>query len=267
MSNPGPIGVFDSGVGGLTVLREIIDALPGESVIYLGDTARCPYGPRDLKEVEGFVLEIVGFLKKEGVKLVVIACNTGTAAGLVAAQKRFKELPIIGVIKPGAQAAFEATRNKKVGVIGTVGTIKSSSYHKALLELDAGLEVYAQPAPELVDFVERGEIEGAKVEKAIRKYLEPLKRAKIDTLILGCTHYPLLCPVIARVMGEEVGIISSAEETAQEVKKILERKNLLHNSPDPTFRFLSTGDPGEFLRLGQLFLGKEITEVEKVVLR
>ncbi len=262
-----PIGVFDSGVGGLTVLREIIDLLPEESVIYLGDTARCPYGPRELKEVEKFVLEIVEFLKNEGVKLVVIACNTGTAAGLVAAQKNFKELPIIGVIKPGAQAAFEATRNKKVGVIGTVGTINSSSYHKALLELDASLEVFARATPEFVDFVERGQVEGKEVEEVARLHLEPLKKAGIDTLILGCTHYPLLMPVFKKIMGEEVEIISSAEETARETKRILKRKGLLSKEKNPSYRFLSTDDPEDFLRLGRLFLGKEITRVEKVVLR
>ncbi len=262
-----PIGVFDSGVGGLTVLREIIDALPKESVIYFGDTARCPYGPRDLKEVKKFVLEIVDFLSHQGVKMVVIACNTGTAAGLVSAQKKFKNLPIIGVIKPGAQAAFEATKNKKVGVIGTVGTISSSSYHKALLEFDASIEVFARATPEFVEFVERGEVEGEEIEKVACSHLEPLKEAGIDSLILGCTHYPLLFPVIKKVMGDGVEVISSARETAREVKNILERKSLLSDLSNPTYRFLSTGDPQEFLRLGRVFLGKEITQVERVVLK
>ncbi len=267
MLKQNPIGVFDSGVGGLTVLREIIDKMPAESVVYLGDTARCPYGPRDLKEVEGFVLEIVGFLARQNVKLVVIACNTGTAAGLVSAQKKFRDLPIVGVIKPGAQAAFEATCNKKIGVIGTVGTISSSSYHKSLMDIDASLEVFAKATPEFVDFVERGEVEGDRIESLARQYLSPLKEAGIDTLILGCTHYPLLMPVIQKVMGEGVEVISSAEETALEVKRILSRKGLLNDSSNPAYRFLSTGDPDDFLKLGRLFLGKEITQVEKVVLK
>lgn len=262
-----PIGIFDSGVGGLTVVREIIDLLPSENIIYFGDTKRCPYGPRELEEVKGFVFEIVEFLQKEGVKLAVIACNTGTAAGLVEAQARF-DLPIIGVIEPGAHAAVRATGCRKVGVIGTVGTVASNSYERMIKTLDAGIEVHSQACPPFVEFVENGEVSGTEVRKVMAEYLQPLKEADVDVLILGCTHYPLLADIIAETMGEEVEVISSAKETAEEVKAILRRKGSFREEPAaPVRRFLTTGDVDHFLSLGKRFLGQEISSAEHVVLK
>lgn len=261
-----PIGVFDSGVGGLTVAHEIARQLPNERLIYFGDTERCPYGPRDLDEVRGFVLDIVAFLASLDVKLVVIACNTGTAAGLKAAQERF-DVPVIGVIEPGARGAAEATRSRRVGVIGTVGTIASGSYVEALAALDAGLKVTQQACPEFVDFVERGEIYGPRIEALADGYLAPIRAADVDALILGCTHYPLITPMIAARMAADVTIVSSADETAREVGEILERRGHLRpEGPAPTHRFLATGDVVQFLELGGRILGYGITEVEKVSL-
>lgn len=261
-----PIGIFDSGVGGLTVAREIIDLLPNESIIYFGDTLRCPYGPRDLNEVRGFVFEIVEYLRREGVKLVVVACNTGTAAGLVEAQSRF-DLPLVGVIEPGAHAAVRATRNRKVGVIGTAGTVSSQAYDRMIKTLDAGIEVYSQACPPFAEFVENGKVTGNEVREVVTEYLQPLKEAGVDTLILGCTHYPLLSGVIAETMGEGVEIISSAKETAEEVKAILERKGQLRIEPVVSVRrFLTTGEVSHFLTLGKRFLGQEIEQAEHVVI-
>ncbi len=261
-----PIGIFDSGVGGLTVVREVINFLPNENIIYFGDTLRCPYGSKDLNDVRKFVFEIIDFLLNEDVKSIVIACNTGTAAGLYEAQSKFK-LPIIGVIEPGARGAVLSTRNKKVGVIGTVGTINSGAYQRVIKTLDAGIKVYSNACPEFVEFVERGETTGMKIKKIGEIYLQSLKEAGVDTLILGCTHYPLLSGLIQEIMGSSVKLISSAAETAKELKELIERKEIMReeNSP-PFYRFLSTGDIKLFLELGKKFLGKEITTVEKVSL-
>lgn len=259
-----PIGVFDSGVGGLTVAAEIARQLPNEQLLYFGDTARCPYGPRPLGRVRGFVLEIVEFLVMQQVKLVVIACNTGTAAGLAAAQERF-EMPIIGVVEPGARGAVESTRSRHVGVIGTLGTVNSGAYVRALKALDAGIKVTQQACPPFVDFVERGEVSGSEVTAVAREYLEPVVGCGADTLILGCTHYPLLAGVISEVMGPDVPLISSAEETAREVRDILTRRaHLRAASKPPTHRFLATGDARQSLDLGARIFGHEIAEVEKV---
>ncbi len=263
MESSRPIGIFDSGLGGLTVVREIIDTLPRESIIYFGDTARCPYGPRNLNEVKEFAFEIAHFLINEKIKLLVVACNTATAAALKDLQENF-DLPIVGVIEPGARAAVLATKSRKVGVIGTVGTIESGIYPRIIYTLDAGIRVYAQACPELVDYVERGEIKGERVREVVKSYLVPLKEFGVDTLILGCTHYPLLEKVISEVMGEKVKIISSARETAKEIKEMLERKDLLRRKGKPKYRFISSGDQDSFLKLGKMFLGKEITAVEKV---
>jgi glutamate racemase len=263
MEKSKPIGIFDSGLGGLTVVREVIDTLPQESIIYFGDTAHCPYGPRDLNEVKGFAFEIAHFLVKEEVKLLVVACNTATAAALKDLQENF-DLPIVGVIEPGARAAVMATKSRRVGVIGTVGTIESAVYPRIIYTLDAGIRVYAQACPELVDCVERGEVEGERVLEVVKSYLTPLKECGVDTLILGCTHYPLLERVISNVMGPEVKIISSAREAAKEVKEMLEMKDLIKKKGKPKYRFISSGERSVFLRLGKMFLGKEITKVEKV---
>lgn len=277
---PAAIGIFDSGLGGLTVAREIARALPHESLVYLGDTARCPYGPRDLGEVRRFVLEIGTWLESESVKLIVIACNTATAAGLAMAQQAFS-VPVIGVVEPGARAAVHATRNRRVGVIGTDGTIRSGAYSRAVRALDAGVTVFSAATPRFVDIVEEGlrrdtgPMEGLIAESSevfirpsfyelARDYLDPLKRNQVDTLVLGCTHFPLLAPAIGQVMGSKVNIISSAEETAHEVLSTLERRGQLLGGGTPRHRFATTGSLAEFARLGSRVFGSSLGEVEAV---
>jgi glutamate racemase len=276
-----PIGIFDSGLGGLTVAREIARALPSESLVYLGDTARCPYGPRDLTEVRRFVLEIGTWLERQPVKLIVIACNTATAAGLDLAQRVF-DVPVIGVVEPGARAAVMATRNRRIGVIGTVGTIESGAYSTAVRSIDAGVTVFSAATPRFVDIVEEGlRRDVGKVEDLLadtanvfirpsfyeiaRDYLDPLKRSGIDTLVLGCTHFPLLSTAIGQVMGSSIEIISSAEETAREVADTLRRRGqAAGEGSSASRRFATTGDPVEFERLGSMVLGKDIGRVEHV---
>ena len=270
-----PIGVFDSGLGGLTVAGEIMRTLPHESVFYVGDTARCPYGPRSQAEVRQFVLQIGAWLAQRQVKMLVVACNTGTAAGLAAAQRTF-DVPVIGVVEPGARAAVKSTLNRKVGVIGTVGTIESGAYSSAVRALDAGVTVFSIATPKFVEIVEQGlqmgpgSLEDVFAESSdvfvrpmfyeiARDYLDPLKRTGIDTLVLGCTHFPLLAPAIGQVMGRKVRIISSAEETARDVAATLKlRRTLAPTANIARHRFMTTGDPDEFARLGSRVLGSPI---------
>lgn len=277
------IGVFDSGLGGLTVAREIARVLPAESLLYLGDTLRCPYGPRDLDEVRRFVLEIGSWLETHDVKLIVIACNTATAAGLALAQQRFSA-PVIGVVEPGARAAVMATRNRRVGVIGTTGTVDSGAYSRAVRALDAGVTVFSAATPRFVDIVEEGlrrdsgaveDLLAASTEVFIRPsfyelardYLDPLRRNDVDTLVLGCTHFPMLSAAIGQVMGARVEIISSARETAHEVAELLARKDRLAPShARPEHRFVTTGDADEFRRLGSRVFGSDVGPVERVSL-
>ena len=275
-----PIGVFDSGFGGLTVAREIAKALPQESLIYVGDSARCPYGPRDLSEVDGFVQQIGAWLVGQGVKMIVIACNTATAAGLAHAQRTFP-VPIIGVVEPGARAAVHATRNRRVGVIATKGTIDSGAYAKAIRHIDAGITVFSTATPRFVEIAERGirMAEGpvedytslaSKVyirpafQEIAKEYLEPLRRCEIDTLVLGCTHYPLLKALIGAVVGRDVILISSAKEAARDVREILDRKRAL--APEgtvPVRRFYTTGnDIDEFRSFGGRVFRQPLESVE-----
>lgn len=277
-----PIGVFDSGFGGLTVAREIAKALPGESLIYVGDSARCPYGPRGLAEVDGFVQQIGSWLVGQGVKMILIACNTATAAGLAHAQRTFP-VPVIGVVEPGARAAVHATRNRRVGVIATKGTIESGAYSKAIRHIDAGITVFSTATPRFVEIAERGirMAEGpvedytslaSKVyirpafQEIAKEYLEPLRRCEIDTLVLGCTHYPLLKALIGAVVGREVTLISSAKEAARDVREILARKGAL--APDgcePFRRFYTTGnDLDEFRSFGGRVFRRPLEVVEHV---
>lgn len=270
-----PIGVFDSGLGGLTVAGEILRTLPHESVLYVGDTARCPYGPRELDEVREFVLQIGSWLEQRRVKMLVVACNTGTAAGLAAAQQAF-DVPVIGVVEPGARAAVKATLNRKVGVIGTTGTVDSGAYANAVRALDAGVTVFSVATPKFVEIVEQGLHMGpGSLEEVLadssdvfvrsafyeiaRDYLDPLKRTGVDTLVLGCTHFPLLAPAIKQVMGRGVRIISSAQETAREVATTLQaRRDAADAGNVARNRFYTTGDADEFARLGSRVLGSPI---------
>jgi len=261
-----PIGVFDSGVGGLTVVKEMIEMLPNESIIYFGDTARFPYGTKTAAQLQSFVVEIIDFLKEEDVKFIVIACNSASAAALKTAQELFS-IPIIGVIEPSAQGAVQSTRNRRVGIIGTEATIKSKAYEKAIHSFDAGIMIYSQICPRFADFVEEGKVDTPEVREVAGVYLDPLISAEVDTLVLGCTHYPLLSNLVGDVMGSSVDLISSAVETAKEAKNILTRKDKLrHINKNPTHRFISTGDGEKFLNLGSRFLGREIEIVDKISL-
>lgn len=260
ISADSPIGVFDSGVGGLTVARAIIDQLPHESIIYVGDTARGPYGPRSLAEVREFSLEIMDQLVQAGVKAIVIACNTASAAMLRDARERYS-IPVIEVIQPAVRRAVSATRSGKVGVIGTRATIDSAAYNDAFAAAPH-LQISSFACPRFVEFVERGETSGKEITAVAQEYLQPLITAGVDTLVLGCTHYPLLTGVISYVMGNEVTLISSAEETAKDLYRVLAEQNLLREGDRPTYKFISTGESVRFAELARRFLGPEVTQVE-----
>ena len=261
-----PIGIFDSGVGGLTVARAILDQLPNESTLYIGDTARGPYGPRPLAEVREFALETMDFLVSQGVKAIVIACNTASAAMLRDARERYS-IPVIEVIQPAVRRAVAATRSGNVGVIGTRATIDSKAYVDAFAAAPQ-LNITSIACPLFVEFVERGETSGTEITKVAREYLAPVMDAKVDTLVLGCTHYPLLTGVISYVMGEGVTLVSSAEETAKDLYRTLVENGLLReqSTTPATHKFLATGDAKAFETLARRFLGPEVTKVEHQIL-
>ncbi|ADH05561.1 MULTISPECIES: glutamate racemase [Bacillus] len=252
------IGVLDSGVGGLTVASEIIRQLPKESIYYIGDNKRCPYGPRSVEEVQSFVFEMVEFLKQFPLKALVVACNTAAAAALTELQEALS-IPVIGVIHPGARAAIKVTKKEKIGVIGTVGTIKSNMYEKALHELDTYLEVHSHACPNLATVVENRLEDIAYVTQQVKQALLPLTKEDIDTLILGCTHYPLLESYIKKELGEDVTIISSAEETAIELSTILQHKGILSDNLNPKHRFFTTGSVLSFEHIAERWLGYQIS--------
>lgn len=260
------IGIFDSGVGGLTVARAILDQLPNESTLYIGDTARGPYGPRPLAEVREFALETMDFLVSQGVKAIVIACNTASAAMLRDARERYS-IPVIEVIQPAVRRAVAATRTGNVGVIGTRATVDSRAYVDAFAAAPQ-LNITSIACPLFVEFVERGETSGTEITKIAREYLAPVMAAKVDTLVLGCTHYPLLTGVISYVMGEGVTLVSSAEETAKDLYRTLVENGLLReqSTTPATHKFLATGDAKAFETLARRFLGPEVTKVEHQVL-
>lgn len=257
-----PIGIFDSGVGGLTVARAILDQLPNESTLYIGDTARGPYGPRPLAEVRDFALETLDFLVEQGVKALVIACNTASAAMLRDARERYS-IPVIEVIQPAVRRAVAATRSGRVGVIGTRATIESRAYLDAFAAAPQ-LRIESIACPLFVEFVERGETSGEAITKIAREYLKPMIDADIDTLVLGCTHYPLLTGVISYVMGNDVSLVSSAEETAKDLYRVLVENNLLRGGSESpsTHKFLATGDAQAFESLARRFLGPEVGSVQ-----
>ncbi len=252
------IGVLDSGVGGLTVASEIIRQLPKESIYYIGDNERCPYGPRSVEEVQSFVFEMVEFLKQFPLKALVVACNTAAAAALAALQEALS-IPVIGVIHPGARAAIKVTKKGKIGVIGTVGTIQSNMYEKALHELDTYLKVHSHACPTLATVVENQLEDTAYVTEQVKQALLPLTKEDIDTLILGCTHYPLLESYIKKELGEDVTIISSAEETAIELSTILQHKGILSDNLNPKHRFFTTGSVLSFEHIAERWLGYHIS--------
>jgi glutamate racemase len=262
-----PIGVFDSGVGGLTVARAIIDQLPDEDIIYVGDTGNGPYGPLTIPEIRGHALAIGDDLVERGVKALVIACNSASSACLHDARERY-DVPVVEVILPAVRRAVAATHNGRIGVIGTQATVASGAYQDAFAAA-RDTEITAVACPRFVDFVERGITSGRQVLGLAEGYLEPLQRADVDTLVLGCTHYPLLSGLIQLAMGESVTLVSSAEETAKELLRVLTELDLLHPHPDrpgaaPRRVFEATGDPDAFLNLAARFLGPAITGVQPV---
>jgi glutamate racemase len=249
-----PIGIFDSGVGGLTVARVIVDQLPGETVRYLADTAHLPYGPKPIADVRRYALGCLDRLVSDGVKVLVIACNSASAACLHDARERY-QVPVVEVIRPAVRRAVAATRNGRIGVIGTTATITSGAYVDAFAAAPQ-VSVTGVACPQFVDFVERGITSGRALLGLAQSYLEPLQRADVDTLVLGCTHYPLLAGLIGLVMGDGVTLVSSADETAKEVYRVLTERDLLRTDPrPPEHRFLATGDQEPFTRLAQRFLG------------
>lgn len=261
-----PIGMMDSGVGGLTVVRAVLDQLPAERVRYVADTAHFPYGPRPIAEVRAFALAILDDLVDSGAKMLVIVCNSASAACLADARERY-DVPVVEVIRPAVRRAAAATRTGRIGVIGTVATVTSGAYQDAFAAAP-GVSVHAVACPELVGFVERGVTTGRQLLGLVQGYLAPLQQAGVDTLVLGCTHYPLLTGVIGMVMGDGVTLVSSAEETAKDVYRVLTEHDLLR--PDggpggpPAHTFLATGDPAPFARLGRRFLGPELTSVQRL---
>ena len=257
-----PIGMFDSGLGGLTVARAVIDLLPHEDLVYFGDTARCPYGPRPPQEVRRFALEIMDMLIAEDVKVLVVACNSAASTALQEARHRY-DVPVISVIEPGVKAALAATRNRRVGLIGTEATVASGAYDDAVAATHANVKLISRACPRFVEFVESGDTTSEELMRVAEEYLQPLKDQEVDTLILGCTHYPLLSGVISYVMGDGVVLVSSAEVTANEVYAKLRDDELLRLSQaPPVHRFVASSDRAMFGELGTRFLGPEFGRVE-----
>jgi glutamate racemase len=259
-----PVGVFDSGVGGLTVVSQLFGILPQEDIIYFGDTAHLPYGSKSKEAVTRYSLDIANFLKAKKVKIIVVACNTASSFALSSLREKI-DLPVIGVIEPGAKAAIGTTRNFKIGIIGTEGTIKSRAFEEALKKIDKNIKVFSQPCPLFVPLVEEGWLDEPETSQIAKKYLSPLKDEGIDTLILGCTHYPLLKELLGRIMGQEVSLIDTAEATAKAVERRLGEKNLLRKgNRKAIYKFFVSDDPEKFLQLGRRFLGKNIDKAKRV---
>jgi glutamate racemase len=263
LSNNNPIGIFDSGFGGLTVMSAINKALPSENLIYFGDTAHVPYGTKSQNAILKFSKEITSFLVKNRVKLIVVACNTASALALPVLEKTLK-IPIIGVIAPGARAAIDASKNFRIGIIGTEGTIGSKSYPKAINKL-AKAKIYQQACPLLVPLVEEGWIDGEITDRTVKKYIKPLLAKKIDTLILGCTHYPLLKKTLERNLDKNIILVDSATCTALEVKRILDKKSLLASKNGKKYlKFYVSDNPEKFKKIGRRFFSKNIMTIKKI---
>jgi glutamate racemase len=262
--DPRPVGVFDSGVGGLTVLHECLVTMPHEDFLYLGDHARLPYGPRPLGETRRFAREIAVYLAAQDVKLVVVACNTATSAALPQLQEEL-EVPVVGVITPEAHAAVQATRNRRIGLLATEATVEAGRYAELVHALDAGAELVPVACPRLVPLIESDDPFARETIDAVREYAAPLKEVGVDTVILGCTHYPLIRPIFQRVFGRGITLVFSAEETAREVAETLARKGIENDETrEGSYRFLTTGDPAAFRALGERFLQLPLGAVEHV---
>ena len=259
-----PIGMFDSGVGGLTVLHECLVGLPNEDFIYLGDTGRFPYGPRSVAELRQFAYQIATHMLSLDVKLLVVACNSATAAALPWLQERL-EASIIGAVFPEAEAAVQTTRNRRVGVLATEATVASGSYERALLNLDAGLDIISQPCPKLASMIQSGDVSSPEMVATVKGYAAPLKEAGADTVILGCTHYPLITPMLQRVFGRDVILVNSAREVAREVGEVLKRKGIENDrSREGEYSFLCTGEVEAFTRVGARFLQMPFEKINHV---
>jgi glutamate racemase len=264
MTNAQPIGVFDSGIGGMTVVRALTHQLPHENIVYFGDTARVPYGPKSPQVVREYALQDTDVLLQHNVKLIVIACNTVSAVALDVVQKRAK-VPVVGVILPGAEAAVRATKNKRIGVIGTVGTIYSNAYANAIRQIDPDMKTFGQPCPLFVSLAEEGWITHKATELIAKEYLFPLTLEKIDTLVLGCTHYPILRDVISTVLHQSVTLIDSGEATAFVVKEMLADLKLMNTSTlKPNLQFFVSDVPHKFAEIGERFLGTKLGKVQRV---
>jgi glutamate racemase len=262
--NSKPIGVFDSGIGGLTVVRALTHRLPHENIVYFGDTARVPYGPKSPQVVRDYAAQDVEFLVSQGVKMVVIACNTVSAVALDVVQKR-AGVPVVGVIQPGASTAVAASKRKRIGIIGTAATVSSGAYVHALRQLDPSVQAFAQACPLFVPLAEEGWMEHAATKMIAKEYLFPLTQEKIDTLILGCTHYPVLRAAIQQAVGHDVMLIDSGEATAGVVAELLESEGLGNPSPDrPNLQFHVSDIPAKFAEVGERFLGHTMGRVHRV---
>ena len=261
-----PVGMFDSGIGGLTVLHECLVALPAEDFVYVGDTARFPYGSKSRAELELFGDQIARFLDRTGVKLIVIACYSATAAALPRLQERFST-PIVGVVMPGARAAVQTSRYRRIGVLATEATVASESYVHAIHGLDAGAEVFQQACPGLAEFIQAGDVASREVADAVREYTAPLKEKRPDVVIMGCTHYPLIAPLLQRQLGRDVTLVNPAAEVAREVEAILDRQGIArHDDREGVYRFSCTGDVESFRTVGARFLQMPLDEVSHVSL-
>jgi glutamate racemase len=259
-----PIGMFDSGIGGLTVLHECLVALPAEDFIYVGDTARFPYGSKTKDELELFADQIARFLERTGVKLIVVACYSATAAALPRLQERFST-PIVGVVMPGARAAVQTSRYRRIGVLATQATVASESYVHAIRGLDAGAEVLQQACPGLAEHIQEGDVASREVADAVREFTAPLKEKRPDVVIMGCTHYPLIAPLLQRQLGRDVTLVNPAAEIAREVEAILERRDLARREDrEGAYRFFCTGDVESFRSVGARFLQMPLDEVTRV---
>lgn len=262
MRDSRPIGVFDSGIGGLTVVKALRDLLPNEKIFYLGDTGRVPYGGKSANTVERYSLEMTNMLVDEDVKAIVVACNSASAVALPKLEKTLS-VPVVGVIKPGAQAAINATRNRHIGVIGTRATIKSGAYEKALRELDPKIDISARACPLLVPFIEEGWLEDELTDQVIARYLQPLMRDGVDTLVLGCTHYPLLARAIARFVGANVELVDSARNCATAVQELLDRYSLRAPSGNNGgLKVALTDQPDNFLRVAREALELDVGKIQ-----
>jgi glutamate racemase len=257
------IGIFDSGIGGLTVLQQVARLLPHETLMYLGDTARSPYGTKSSDVVRVYSCENADFLLERGLKMLVIACNTASAVALDLLRERY-EIPVVGVIDPGARAAVRRSKNGHIGVIGTEATIASGAYTQALRELDPEVEVYSRACPMFVPLVEEGWVDNEVARGAVARYLRSLKQSAIDTLVLGCTHYPLLKKCIAEFLGAQVGLVDSAEETAKVVKATLLSYGLLRRKGNGGASFFVTDVPDRFVKVGTRFLGEQIESAVRI---